>query len=297
MPAAVAGAALLVLVVRNADVPDLPEYEVPEGFTPAPPPTTAEGGRVHPPLVANVRGTTTTAVPENTGRARLTGAVTGPDGPVAGATVRIERIVGDVTQTVDVPTGPDGRYDAGGIGGGRYRVRAFLPPTLAQATGEVLYLRHDEERGLDLRVESFAELAVSLAVAPEQLLVGDPVNIGVHVSERIVDADGVVTTRPAASASVQVVAFGGWAAPSPRVVLADSGGDARFSSTCRTTTPTQLQVTARLATAVPGSHATVRTFDVPTCIDPSTLTTTTTTTTDTGDGSSSSSTTTSTSEG
>ena len=277
-PFAVAGLALLFLLARNYDTPALPDYEVPEGFTPAPPPTTAPGGAALPAL-PGVDGTTTTAVPPNVGRARLSGSVTGPQGPVPGAVVRLERVLGGVTQVTDVLTGVDGRYDAPGIGGGRYRVRAFLAPTLAQPTGQVFFLTDGEERVVDLTLQAFAEPAVAIAVAPDPLLLDQPLNLAVRVSGRLVDTDGFVRTQPLVGGTVQVSATGGWTAVTPSVSTTDGNGEARFSARCRSADATQLQVTVRLPAALPGDAPTVATFEVAACVDPATLTTTTTTTT------------------
>ena len=278
VPAAVAALALLVLLARNADTPALPDYEVPEGFEPAPPPTTVPPGGVALPALPSVGGTTTTAVPPNVGRARLSGLVSGPQGAVVGAVVRIERVVGDTTQRLDVATGPDGRYDAPGIGGGRYRVRAFLAPTLAQPTGEILFLNDGEERSIDLTVEAFAEPSVAIAVAPDPLLLDQPLNLGVRVTGRLVDIDGFVRTQPLVGGTVEVAASGGWSSVSPPSSTTDANGEARYSAVCRSTVPTQLTVTVRVPAAVPGTPPTTATFDVAACVDPATLTTTTTST-------------------
>ena len=288
LPVAVLAVIFLSLVLRNADTPSFPDYEVPEGFVPAPPPTTAAPGAELPSLAA-VRGTTTTTAPPNTGRARVFGYVTGPNGPVSGAVVRLERVIGDVTQIVDVGTTPEGFFDAASIGGGRYRVRAFLPPTLAQPTGEVLYLRHDEERSLDLVVEAFGEPAISIAVAPDPPLLGQEVNIAVRVSARVVDADGVVRTDSLAGATVQVSTTGGWATPQPSSATTGGDGQAQFRSQCSSVAASQVHVTVRAPGAVAGAPPTTASFDVPTCVDPATLTTTTTSTSTPGSDSSTSS--------
>src|SRR5690606_1191562 len=86
-----------------------------------------------------VAGETTSTLRE-TGTARLVGTVTGPDGPVAGATVRIERLVAGREVRTDVTTASDGRFALDGVPGGRYRVRAFLPPDLAQTAPELRFV-------------------------------------------------------------------------------------------------------------------------------------------------------------
>ncbi len=50
------------------------------------------------------------------GESTLSGRVTGPDGPVAGATVRLERFVGDAMATLDVVSNADGTWRAPQVG-------------------------------------------------------------------------------------------------------------------------------------------------------------------------------------
>lgn len=283
VPAAVVAALLLAFVIRNADTPAFPSYDLPEGFTPDPPPTTAAPGADRPDLLA-VGGTTTSLVPDNVGRARLSGVVTGPDGVVPGATVRLERVVAGVTQILDVVAGPDGRYEAAGIGGGRYRLRAFLPPTLAQPRGTVFFLLHDEDRTVDLTVNAFGEPSIAIAIAPNPPLLDQPLNLAVRVSTRQVDPDGFVRSQPLPGGTVTVSVVGGWVARSPTTATTDGIGEAGFVYECRSTTSTQVQVTLRVPEAVtpttdgsPAPTPTTATFDAPNCVDPATLTTTTTT--------------------
>jgi len=300
LPAAVVAVALLTLLVRNADTPALPDYEVPAGFDPAPAPTTAPPGAERPSLAA-VDGTTTSLVPPNVGRSRLSGVVTGPAGPVPGAVVRLERAIGGVTQVLDVLTGPDGRYDAPNIGGGRYRVRAFLAPLLAQPRGTLLFLTDGEDRPLDLAVAAFGEPSIALAVAPNPPLLDQPLNAAVRVSGRLVDADGVVRTQPLVGGRVTISASDAWVPTSSTNASTDGSGEARFGFECRSTAPTRVQVSVRVPVAVtspppdpsstttttdpsgttsttsPPTTITTATFDVPACVDPATLTTTTTT--------------------
>lgn len=288
LPAIAVAAAMLVLLARNADTPTFPDYDLPEGFTPAPPPTTAVPGAERPALLS-VQGTTSTTVPPNVGRARLSGTVTGPDGPVPAAVVRIERVVLGTTQVLDVVTGPDGRYDVPGIGGGRYRLRAFLAPTLAQPAGEVLYLRADEERTVDLRVQTFADPSIAVAVAPNPPLLGQQVNIAVRVSGRFVDTEGVVRSQPLAGGFVEVSTTGGWSSPSPSAATTNGDGQVTFSSTCESTAPAQLFVSVEVPAAdplAPPPPPVTTSVELPACVDPATLTTTTTTPTSTPDGSS-----------
>lgn len=159
-----------------------------------------------------VGGATTTSIVE-VGSAALIGTVRGPAGPVEGATVRIERLVGGGEVRHDVSTGPDGAWELRDVPGGRYRVRAFLPPLLAQTTAEVRFLEDAGEHSFDLVLEQQAGLLAKGGVAPAQPTPGAPVNLVVLVVQRSVDADGVVRSAPVSGVQVELVGLGRWVLP------------------------------------------------------------------------------------
>lgn len=247
----VAGIVMVVLLARTADVADVPDLEAPEGFVIAPPPTTAPPGETAPPLPA-VAGTTTTITPPNVGNARIDGIVVGPAGPVGGAVVRIERFLPEATQVVDAVAGPDGRYELAGIGGGRYRVRAFKAPAFAQATAELLFLADDEDRSLDLTLEGFADPRIRLVAAPNPPFVGQPVNVVVLVSDRVVADDGTVRTGPLPGVTVTIQASGPFTALSPTSGTTDGRGQVAFAFECTAPGTTLLTANAIVAVTPPG---------------------------------------------
>lgn len=271
-PFVVVAIALLVLMGRNWDTVDFPEYSAPEGFVVDPPATTLPPDFERPSLIASVAGTTTTIIPDNVGRAHLMGSVASPAGPLAGATVRIERAVGGQVQVTDVLTDPTGRWDAPNLGGGRYRVRAFLPPTLTQRTAEVFILGAEEERNLDLVVEAFSEPSVSIAIAPDPAILDQQLNVVIRITGRFVDADGFVSIQPLVGGSVDVETSFGWRRNGPGgPVITDSGGHAVVNYTCDSAGAVQVEATVRAAPGVPAVSGTA-VFE---CVDPATLTTTT----------------------
>src|SRR2546423_902477 len=85
---------------------------------------------------------TTTTVVLGPGGATINGTVAGPDGAVGGATVHVERLVGDGMAAQDFPSNADGTFKIPTVLGGRYRVRAYVPDpfNLAQATPELFFL-------------------------------------------------------------------------------------------------------------------------------------------------------------
>ena len=78
--------------------------------------------------LAPVAGRAVVHVLISPGSATLKGTVSGPDGPVAGADVHVERIVNGSIGTADVGSQADGTWTLAGIEGGLYRVRAWRVP-------------------------------------------------------------------------------------------------------------------------------------------------------------------------
>jgi hypothetical protein len=160
-------------------------------------------------VLPGVGGETTTTLEEK-GTARLVGTVTGPAGPLGGATVRIDRFVGGREVRHDVVTAADGRWELRDVPGGRYRVRAFQAPTYAQSEPELRFLADDEEHSFDLTVEDQRGIVVRADVAPDEPLLGGDVNLVVLVVERTVSPDGVVRSRPLDGTFVELVGLGRW---------------------------------------------------------------------------------------
>ena len=241
--------------------------------------------------LGRVPGETTTTGPAQVGRARLVGTVTGPDGPVAGATVRVERLTASGSVRRDLASGADGRWALEGVPGGRYRVRAFLAPTLAQTAAEVRFLADGDEHAFDLVVQDQSGLLVRADIAPDQPAVGAAVNLVVLVANRTVDLDGVVRAAPVTDVVVELTGLGRWelrgsspepttsttdldvststtvaepdggASPSQRL---DAGGRARFELRCRAAGSPGLALRVPVADDLGPSTQTVP-LDLPGC--------------------------------
>ena len=160
-------------------------------------------------VLQGVGGETTTTIEEK-GTARLVGTVTGPSGPVGGATVRIDRLVAGREVRREVVTAADGRWVLEDVPGGRYRVRAFQVPRFVQTSAEIRFLADGEEHAFDLRVEDVGEVVVRADVAPDQPRVGGAVNLVVLVAQRSVSPDGVVRSTPLRGTFVELVGLGRW---------------------------------------------------------------------------------------
>jgi Carboxypeptidase regulatory-like domain len=176
-----------------------------------------------------VSGQTTTTLAEF-GDATLSGVVTGPTGPVPGAIVRIERLVGDAVQVREVRTAGDGAWVLEGLPGGRMRVRAYAPPSLTMLEPEIFFLTEAQPRELRLTLREHSGILVLSDVTPDAPTVGSTINLALRVVEKVVDDQGVARTRPIPGLPIQVRSTG-WVPVSEPVATA-SDGDAVFTFRC-----------------------------------------------------------------
>ena len=185
-------------------------------------------------VLAGVPGRTTTIPPAiGPGPAALMGLVSGPEGPVPGAVVHLERILDSGTAVADVVTGPDGRWKAEHILGGRYRVRAYRPLDLAVVKPALFFLGGTEKRTLDFTLQRFSGLTAVASIAPNPPHVNQPANLVVRIAQQSVDNSGVVRAVGVGGANAELVGSGEWRVESPNPTLTDAGGDAFWQVRCR----------------------------------------------------------------
>lgn len=201
------------------------------------------------------------------GDASLSGTLTGPDGAVARGRVRLERFVGQASAVLEVATDAQGRWNAKGILGGRYRVRGWRQPDVAMNSSSLLFLGADEARRVDLAASAHGGVDVQAAVTTSTPRVDQPTTVVALVSRHEVDGDGIVQGVPLAGRVATLGAGTGWDVPVPDVTV-DAEGGARWTVTCTATRPADLVITAGEGTAR---------LTVPAClpaVDPSPSTTT-----------------------
>jgi hypothetical protein len=177
------------------------------------------------------------AVPEPTivfgpGQVTITGRVLGPDGPVPGASVRIERVVGTQSVSTIVIADEEGRYRLSDVEGGQIRLQAFRVPDLGQAESVVDFA--DKVYTKDLSMERFDGTRVQWAIAPQKLVVGRPANLVIQVGTRRVDEDGVIRTNPIAGIGVTLTPLGSLQTSVLESRLTDSAGRVTYPMVCRT---------------------------------------------------------------
>jgi hypothetical protein len=185
--------------------------------------------------LANVPGRTTTSIDNGPGQAHLSGTVQAPDGLVPGATVHVERLVGDASVATDVATNPDGTWRLDNIKGGRYRVRAFRAPDLAQTDPQVFFLTGDENKALTLQVQHFNGTGVTPGIAPNPPRVGQAANLAVQVTAVVVDPTGIVRMAPQDNVQVDLSGGGNWQIQSSPTQFTGANGSAVWRVVCGST--------------------------------------------------------------
>jgi len=206
------------------------------------------------------------------GDASLSGLIAGPGGPVAGATVRLERFVGDAVARLDVISNADGTWRAPqlsapttvpptfstvpgqlpsiappttfvqpvttkalgpkGILGGRYRVRAWRSPDLALTTPQILFLEGKQDKQLGLQLSRYTGTTASSVSSPDPPVIDTVTNVTAIVTNVTVDADGIVRSAPLAGATVSLTVGAGWLFPGGPSVT-NAAGRATFQLRCQ----------------------------------------------------------------
>ncbi|GAC1533638.1 MAG: hypothetical protein NVS3B12_13320 [Acidimicrobiales bacterium] len=180
-----------------------------------------------------VSGRTTLTIALTPGQATLGGVVAGPDGqPVPGATVRLERVVGDQLAAANVGSAADGTWTAARIIGGLYRVRAWRAPDLAQTTPNIMFLGSKETQMLNLRLDRFTGVSVSSSLAPNPPIIDSPANLVVAVNAATVGPDGVVRGQGRSGVAVQLFGEGQWQISGSPGRTTNASGIASWQLTC-----------------------------------------------------------------
>jgi len=211
-------------------------------------------------VLPSVRGaTTTTTVALGPGPATVSGTVSGPGGPVPGATVRIERFVGDEVASAEVLS-TDGTWSLPSVAGGRYRVRAWRAPDLAQVEPTLVFVDARRAAPVELTVSTFSGPFPSPALAPNPPVVGAPANLVVLVAQRSVDSTGVVRAVPMPGTQVTLAGSGGWQVRSINPTVTDATGNGRWELTCRAGGAQSLSITINGVETFP--------LTLPPCVEP-----------------------------
>ncbi len=206
-----------------------------------------------------------------TGSVSFGGTVGDGLGPVPFATIRLEHHGvapsggSPIVSSLDVVADENGDWELAGVGGGRWRVRAFLSDQLASTEPRVLFVSSGETVVLDLTVVLPDAALVLAVVSPPSLELEQSATVAVTVGRRRVDADGIVVIDPISGAGVEMVLGASpLRAVSALAAVTDATGTARFGVACRAVGSTQASFPVTLGTDAGGSVTSALT----TCVAP-----------------------------
>ena len=171
------------------------------------------------------------------GTATLGGTVSGPEGPVAGATVRVERLVGDQVATTTVTSDAGGQWTLSSVNGGRYRLRAWRPPDLAMLQPTLVFLEASENKAVALGMARYGEGNAVAVFAPSPPTEDKPATLVVTVSNGGIDGEGVLHASPRPGVTVQLLVTAGLTLESPDTTVTDGAGTASFAVRCASPGP------------------------------------------------------------
>jgi hypothetical protein len=216
-------------------LPKVPDLIRPPGTT------TTEVDYSGAPLKGVTRGPTTT-ITFGPGAATISGTVAAEGGAVPGATIEIERIAGGATATMTLVSAEDGTWQLPQVFGGRYRVRAWRAPDLAQTSWSGVFVGASETKTVDLRLRNVGGLSVVASIAPDPPRLGEDANLVALVTVKIVDDRGVVRATPQVNEPVDLVTSSGWRVLSANPTVTNNSGQADWTLRCRSTGRQQLAV-------------------------------------------------------
>jgi hypothetical protein len=204
-----------------------------EVATTVPPSTTSTTGKPTTTTSTIARTTVTTALTVGPGNAFLSGTVTGPQGPVDGATVHVERLVGKAVATADVVTTGGGSWQLSSVLGGSYRVRAFKPPDLAQSDVQTFFLAANDRKVVDFTLTGGAGGdRITAVISPSPLRVDQVGTLTVTVGIARVDDQGRPALQPRPNVLLTLNPGSGYAVDSAPQVLTDSNGAGSWRVRC-----------------------------------------------------------------
>jgi len=168
------------------------------------------------------------------GPANVAGTVTGPEGLIPGATVRVERLLDDTAvAATTVQSGADGRWAVDSVNGGRYRLRAWRTPDLAQLTPVVAFVTVEDNKPIDLPVMRYASDGKAVAnVVPNPPVVGKPALLVVSTASGKVDSEGVLQAGARPGLPLTLAVSTNVTITTPTTIGTDENGNAGFQIVC-----------------------------------------------------------------
>ena len=176
--------------------------------------------------------TTSTTLGLGPGEAFLGGTVSGPAGPVEGATVKIERIVGKLVATQEITTGGGGTWQLGSILGGSYRVRASKPPDFGLSSVESFFMAAAERKTIDLKLPAAGAERIIATVIPNPPRLDQTSTLRIQYGTTRFDGQGQVVIAPRPGVVLAMSFPPGINLESPFQSLTDANGFANWQIRC-----------------------------------------------------------------
>lgn len=155
-----------------------------------------------------------------------------PEGPAFGGVVRLERHTVDGIGKVETRVDANGGWGIGGLPGGRYRVRAWVPGRATMAHSEVFFIEDDGVVSLDFDLQEVDPEPNLEFVHGGAMYKGLTGTIGVGVTQRVVDADGLILLTPISGATISIQTSAEVSSTTGQSALTDQDGVARFTLRC-----------------------------------------------------------------
>jgi hypothetical protein len=202
-------------------------------------------------------------IPVRGGTSSVSGTVTGPDGPVGGAMVRIERWVGSASGEIMTSTDGGGHFVAAGLLGGHYKVRAWKQPALATFDAATGFVPFGGRLQVNVIMEKHDAFTVQMAATSATASVGTGFGMAVLVTREQVDPNGVVIDGPVADVPVMLLVDSAVSIDGHNPARTATSGFATWTLTCKsaghftaTATTNHGSATAALPTCSGGTTTT-----------------------------------------
>jgi hypothetical protein len=246
LPAVIAMVLLLLASACSSAKPKASPSTTAAPETTTTPPTSSTSSTTSTTVRSSSTSTTRTSVAATTlgpGDASISGTVQGPAGPVDGATVHIERLVGSAVAATDVTTAGGGAWRLDSVLGGAYRIRAFKAPDLGQSEVEVFFLAATDKKTVDLRLAGTGGQQLLAIVNPNPPRVNQPATVTVQIGSPRVDDQGRPAIAPQVGTVLLLSVGAGMALESSPQMTTDGTGAASWRVRCLAEGPSSVSLT------------------------------------------------------
>ncbi len=205
----------------------------------------------------------TTGVGVAGGSTTVRGTLSVNNAAIAGATVEVERIVGNTSAALTTTTDAQGNWEIKDVLGGRYRLRAWRAPDVAVTQPAILFADASSTATVDLAGQLIGPVEVSAAAAPTSAAIDDEINVGFRLESRAVDPQGIVRTSQLGDIGVTIDGATNAELQSGSPVSRSTRRDGQVQWTMRCTAAGPLSVT--MSFGVEGGGRDSRTFALAQC--------------------------------